>query len=269
MDADGTNQTRLTHNSLPGEQGRDEQPSWSTDGRKIVFTSWRTGNAQIYVMNADGSNQTRLTTDGGTQWRAAWSPDDSKILYTNDSVIYVMQADGSDQKQLIEGDGIYPSWSPDNTIAFPSWRGGNSQIYVVDIQWECNTDIPSVCTYQLFDEINLSKNPNYNWNPSWSPDSSKITFTSDPDDNMDIFVMDADGSNRINLSNNWSREDDPSWSPDGSAIAFKSNRDDNHQIYVMNADGSNQTNLSNNAYNDEWPSWSAGPSHIPIPVPAP
>ena len=58
MNADGSNQTRLTNNAA-----NDVHPSFSGDGSKIVFDSDRDGNYEIYVMNADGSNQTRLTNN--------------------------------------------------------------------------------------------------------------------------------------------------------------------------------------------------------------
>ena len=79
----------------------------------------------------------------------------------------------------------------------------------------------------------------YPWEPSWSPDSKHIAFTSNRDGNLEIYVMDVDGGNQQRLTNsgdvhihNW----EPSWSPDGRRIAFTSNRDGNSKIYVMNAD---------------------------------
>ena len=49
-------------------------PSWSPDGTKIAFDSYRDGNIEIYVMNADGSNQTRLTNNPGRVLDLSWSP---------------------------------------------------------------------------------------------------------------------------------------------------------------------------------------------------
>ena len=85
--------------------------------------------------------------------------------------------------------------------------------------------------------------------PSWSPDGSKIAFTSTRDGNEQIYVMDADGSSQTNISNNSENEDFPSWSPDGSKIAFRSGRDGTTNIYVMDSDGSNQTRLNSNSAN--------------------
>ena len=56
MNANGTSQTRLTNNSA-----HDNTPNWSADGAKIVFSSTRNGNLELYVMNANGSSQTRVT----------------------------------------------------------------------------------------------------------------------------------------------------------------------------------------------------------------
>ena len=98
--------------------------------------------------------------------------------------------------------------------------------------------------------------------PFWSPDGSRIAFTSQRDRNDEIYVMDADGSNQRRLTNDPAQEWWSSWSPDGSRIAFVSNRDGNNEIYVMDADGSNQQRLTNNPAGDSIPSWSADGSRI-------
>jgi TolB protein len=78
---------------------------------------------------------------------------------------------------------------------------------------------------------------------------------SDRDENYEIYVMNADGSNQTRLTNNPASDGWPCFSPDGTKIAFESLRDGDFEIYVMNADGSNQTRITNNpAYNGH-PSW--------------
>jgi len=69
MDADGSNQTRLTNN--PADDG---SPAWSPDGSRIAFYSDRDGNYEIYVMDADGSNQTRITNNPAGDAFLDWSP---------------------------------------------------------------------------------------------------------------------------------------------------------------------------------------------------
>src|SRR5918992_951085 len=98
MTADGSDQTNLSNNDAD-----DFNPSWSPDGEKIAFSSFRdeteeSDNEEIYVMNADGSGQTRLTDDPALDRFASWSPDGEKIAFTSDrengiDEIYVMNAD--------------------------------------------------------------------------------------------------------------------------------------------------------------------------------
>ena len=69
MNADGSNQTRITNNSA-----WDADPCFSPDGTKIAFGSIRDGNDEIYVMNADGSNQTRITNNPTGDRSPSWGP---------------------------------------------------------------------------------------------------------------------------------------------------------------------------------------------------
>jgi len=88
------------------------------------------------------------------------------------------------------------------------------------------------------------------------PEGTKIAFVSHRDGNMEIYVMNADGSNLTNLTNNSAYDYAPCFSPDGTKIAFASELDGNDaEIYVMNADGSNLTRLTNNSAWDGVPSW--------------
>ncbi len=83
-----------------------------------------------------------------------------------------------------------------------------------------------------------------------SPEQTKIAFVSDRDGNLEIYVMNVDGSEQTNLTNNSASDWFPSWSPDGKKIVFNSDRDGNYEFYVMNADGSEKKRLTNNRAND-------------------
>jgi len=92
--------------------------------------------------------------------------------------------------------------------------------------------------------------------------TERIAFASVHDDNYEIYVMNADGSNQIRLTDNPAHDIGFTWSPDGRKIAFTSDRDGNYAIYVMNADGSNQTCLTNNQANNGSPAWSPDGNEI-------
>src|SRR5437899_2073196 len=75
----------------------------------------------------------------------------------------------------------------------------------------------------------------------------KIAFTSNRDGNVEIYVMNADGTGVTRLTNSVGYDQDPAWSPDGTQIAFASTRDDGppfYEIYLMNADGTGARRLT-------------------------
>ncbi len=104
--------------------------------------------------------------------------------------------------------------------------------------------------------IRLSDDEGKDLAPDWSPDGRQIAFQSSRNNNVDIYVMAADGSDMHQLTDNDARDENPSWSPDGRQIAFSSTRNDNFEIYVMAADGSDVHQLTDNDARDENPSWS-------------
>jgi len=98
--------------------------------------------------------------------------------------------------------------------------------------------------------------------PAWSPDGSKIAFTSDRDGPRAIYVMNEDGSNVKRLTPLTGDSFRPAWSPDGSRIAFVSVRDANTDVYVMKADGTGEQRLTTHLALDSDPAWSPDGARI-------
>ena len=107
--------------------------------------------------------------------------------------------------------------------------------------------------------VRLTDNPARDAGGAWSPDCSRIAFTSDREGsigrNDDIYTMNADGTDVVNLTESPRGDTQPAWSPDGSRIAFASAHQGNTDIYVMNSDGSVQTNLTQMAGLNLTPAW--------------
>jgi TolB protein len=97
--------------------------------------------------------------------------------------------------------------------------------------------------------------------PSWSPDGGRLAFYrnlgsfSDPD--VEIFVMNADGSGQSQVTSSNGQSFYPDWSPDGAQIVFQRYYEDYADIHVMNADGSGVTNITNSQtdYASTVPDW--------------
>jgi Tol biopolymer transport system component len=112
--------------------------------------------------------------------------------------------------------------------------------------------------------VQLTDNEFYDRHPKWSPDGAEIAFESYRDDNWEILVMDADGSNERQLTINTEVYDfEPDWSPDSTQIAWRTGAVDGvGDIAVMTADGDDQTVLTTEPTYDREPTWSPDGTQI-------
>jgi hypothetical protein len=147
-------------------------------------------------------------------------------------------------------------------IPFTSERDGNAEIYVKRADGS--------------DPRRLTHDPAYDGWPTWSPDGSRIAFSSTRSGNPDIYVLDVYGAghgsgNPRPLTDHPASDIWPEWSPDRTRIAFPSNRQGNFEIYVMYADGANLQRLTSTDTAEDSPPGplTARRSSSPAPMAAP
>lgn len=172
----------------------------SPDGKRMLY--WTGGWTTVKMFNAtlDGSDARALTDGTGVMWCSQWSPDGKRIAYTGRDAtgelhVYVMNADGSNVQQVThlaasEGDAQCPAWSRDGKrLAFQiSEKNHRAHIGTLDLATGAVTKL-APHEEALLDET-----------PSWFPDGKRIAFQSNRSGEMQIWVMNADGTSLTQIT---------------------------------------------------------------------
>ncbi len=127
-------------------------------------------------------------------------------------------------------------------MAYVSDRGGNPQIYVLDLATGTNRRI----TY----------GQKYCAAPCWSPRGDRIAYQAMIDGAFQVATIRPDGADARLLSTGWGGGEDPTFSPDGRLIAYASRRTGRYQIHLMSAAGEYITRLTNLPGDQTDPAWS-------------
>jgi Tol biopolymer transport system component len=184
-DLDGKNLVRLTD-----APGYDAEGSYSPDGSKIVFTSFRDGDGEIYIMDADGKSPRRITHAKGYDGGPFFSPDGRRIVYRSDRKgndllqVYVNNTEGTAERALTNNEFVNwgPYWHLDNRhIIYATSKHGhaNYELYLMDV----DTGQEERITYhEGFDGL-----------PVFSPDGKRLMWTSSgrtADRKSQLFIAD-------------------------------------------------------------------------------
>ena len=275
--------------------GENAEAYFSSDGKQLIFQSTREGRGcdQIYTMNIDGSNVKMISTGDGRTTCSYIFPGGRRILYSSTHLgsnecppkpdfsqgyvwavypsfdIFTAKPDGSDLKQLTNS----PGYDAETTITldgkklvFTSMRDGDLDIYTM------NADGSNVS--RLTNELG------YDGGPFWSYDGKQIVYRANHPQTeqqkvdyikllkqnlirpttLEIWVMNADGSNKRQVTRNGKANFGPYFFPGGKRIIFASNMDDprgrNFDLYKINVDGTGQERLTFNATFDGFPMFS-------------
>jgi Tol biopolymer transport system component len=288
------NEKHLTNIQQLTFGGENAEAYFSSDGKQLIFQSTRDGYPcdQIYTMNIDGSGVKKISTGKGRTTCAYFYPGDKEILYssTHESGaacppppdrsrgyvwglypydIYTANPDGSDLKILTSSPNYdaEATISPDGkSIVFTSDRDGDLELYRMD------PDGKNV--------RRLTNFPGYDGGAFFSYDSKQIVWRgnhiTDPAElaeyqtllkehlvkptRLEIYVMNADGTNIRQVTHNGAGNFCPYFHPDGKRIIFASNMNDpshrNFDLYIIGTDGNHEEQITFNPTFDGFPMFS-------------
>jgi len=275
--------------------GTNAEAYFSADGQRLIFQATRPGESacdQIYTMNLDGSDLRLVSTGKGRTTCGYFFPAGDRILFSSthhiaeacptppdrsrgyvwglfDYDVFIANSDGSGLRNLTNSPGYdaEATISPDGrSIVFTSTRDGDIDIYVMD------ADGGNV--------RRLTNEPGYDGGAFFSPDGTKIVYRAppptDPEEladfralladklirpnRVEIWIMDADGSNKRQLTNNGAANFAPFFHPDGKRIIFSSNMHDprgrSFNLYMIDIDGGNLQRITNHPGFDSFPMFS-------------
>jgi TolB protein len=243
IDPDGNDLFQVTRN-----KSINLSPTWSPDGTKIYFTSYKDSSPDIFIYNLE-DNSVKPIAKKGMNITPCVSPDGKKLTFSKsfdgDPEIVIFDLERKTEKRITNTQGVDtgPTFSPNGQeIAFVSDRGGNPQIYIMDAD---GADIRR-----------LSKVGDYNTSPDWSPRGDWIVYHSRREGTFDLWIIRPDGNDEHALTGEAGNNEDPSFARDGRHIAFISSRDGERSLYITDITGRSVNKVLTQHGTCSNPSWS-------------
>jgi len=185
------------------------------------------------------------------------APDGSQKMVTCNNLGLPTSLDETPANPTSLTDCKNPAVMPPNGdwLAFTASKNNNSDIYILDVDAALQGG-GSTATQRL------TTDPATDFDPTWSPDGTRIAFRSQRGGNDEIYVMNSDGSCQVNLTNDPADDWSPAWSPDGKRIAFAHFFEGKQysDIAIINVDGSGLQRLT--TAHGEYPAWSPDGTRI-------
>ena len=261
----------------------------ASGGSRIVFTSDRDGNLEIYSVSPSGGDETNLTQSNADEFAPNVSPNRRFVAFLaggeDRTTLEVMRIDGSERTPAAGGEMLLSDhrWSPDSQrIAFIGRQDAGTRVMMAQSDgsgsglltkiegdevgdWSRNGESVVFALKEGqgqgiyvrnpdgVDEFWLTNQPDFS--PRWSPTSDHIAFLSTRDGNSEVYVMDSSGNNVLRLTETDADEYDIAWSPNGQSILFVSDQDGNPEIYSATRNGSKTERLTYNTVVDNQPTW--------------
>ncbi|MYC77733.1 hypothetical protein F4X10_18365 [Candidatus Poribacteria bacterium] len=231
---------------------------------KIVFSSNRDGNWDIWTMNPDGSDPVNLTRDAASDFKPTWSPTGEQILFVSfregGESLYLIDADGSNIRRVLDNwqSRSNATWSPDGKrIASVN----DAVLYIATIDGKSVEPVAQTGFGSVGD-------------PAWSPDGKEIAFIYyKPKQGYELRLLNVETLKQTVLLgelNKYPVKSDPAWSPNGERITFALHKfrailnpadavawQDEETIYLINRDGNRLRQLVSEKGPDALrPTWS-------------
>jgi TolB protein len=243
-DADGAQMRQLTRDGSPCLG-----PSWSPTGAFLVYTSFRSGYPDVYMIGLSTLSRTQVASYPGLNSGGDVSPDGRRVVLTlskdGNPDLYVLEVGSRRATRLTRtrfAAEASASWSPDgNSVVFVSDQSGSPQLYEVS---------SAGAGYRR-----LTFRGSENVAPDWGPDG-RIAYSSKREGKYHVCVMNAGGGGEIQLTREYADFEDPSWAPDGRHIVCSRTVDYRSDLCILDTMGDPPIRLTTTAGDWYCPAWS-------------